>query len=121
MNHIVSILIVLFFISCSSKNDKIVIPASIIKKETMVSIVYDLSLFESSRGMNLLNKIDTVRNVNLSPDVAKFQEAIFVKYGVSRQQYDSSFAFYSQNPILLKEIYEESLNQLSQAQESVNR
>lgn len=121
MNYLVRILIILFFASCSGQDEKIVVPETVIKKETMVSILCDLTLFESARGMNLLNKIDTMRKLDLPPDVAKFQEAIFTKYGITKLQYDSSFNFYSQNPTLLKEIYEESLNQLSQAQEAVNR
>lgn len=120
---LLSILILLFIVSCGkSEKEKVVeIPAGIVSKETMVSIVVDLSLFESARGINLLNKIDTIQNLNQAPDIPKFHESIFTKYGVNRMQYDSSFNFYSQNPELLLKIYDEAINQLSQAQSAVNK
>ncbi|MCC7050719.1 MAG: DUF4296 domain-containing protein [Bacteroidia bacterium] len=110
------LLLLLIIFSYACNENKVTTPSSIINQETMSNIVMDLSLLEASRGLNILNKEDTVKRLNIPPDIPKYQDIIFKKYGVTKSSYDSSFLFYAKSPKQLLEIFEEAGNLLSAMQ-----
>ncbi|HEX7413856.1 MAG TPA: DUF4296 domain-containing protein [Bacteroidia bacterium] len=89
---------VLILSSCSFKKD-VPPPPGTIGKDTMQLIITDLSISEAILNNGLIK--DT-----LSIDVLS-------KYHISRSRYDSSFAYYTQNPTKLKVIYTQVLENLN--------
>ena len=102
MLHVKCFLIpVTYFLVISCSFHKIVPPPSgTIGNDTMQLILTDLTLDEAALNNAVLN--DTVKKIN-----------VLAKYNVSLQRFDSSFAYYSQNPKILKEIYGKVLENLN--------
>jgi hypothetical protein len=119
IQNISLILVGVFTITSCSKKEKNTdqsTPKGIINQQTMALIAAELSMLESARALNLLTKIDSTKNETVLPDIPKFQEAIFKKYGTTKAQYDSSFNYYSKNPKLLMEIFENAASEISTLQ-----
>jgi murein L,D-transpeptidase YafK len=98
------------FWGCSSDDKgEVSIPQHVIAREKFVRFLIDLTLAESAANINVHG---------LSG--AKFDSAYafnpLKENGLTMAQYDSTVAFYSRNPKLYKEIYEEVLTQLSDMQ-----
>lgn len=87
------------------------IPETTLSKEKMVGVMLDIHISEATMNMTPIN-----RNVSDSPkpgiDVLK-------KNNISKEQFDESFVFYTQHPLLLNEIYEEVMDSLSKMQAEV--
>lgn len=84
----------------SEKKEKI--PAGILPKEKMIAVITDLHVAEAAINLNLLRP-DSLYDV-------------YEKNKITKQQYDSSFKYYSLNPEKLVEIYNEVLNEISKKQ-----
>ncbi len=109
------IVIYLLFTACSGTQE-IKIPDNVLSKEKMTQVMINIHLMEAS--MNLTggnpNKIDLAgSSVPLNIDVLK-------KNNITKKQFDESFSFYTNNPELLSEIYQNVLNELSKMQAEVS-
>ena len=115
-------LILLYSCSNQEENPALLteVPDSVIPKPTMIKILADLSLLESARSQNFLNKTDSMGRVIL-PDISAMQEEILKKYNLSKRQYESSFRFYTTHPEIIMGLYEEAMNELSQLQANTAR
>lgn len=102
-NILTIFVVVLFSFSCSYKKE-IKKPAGLIEEDKMVLILSDLSLTEAALNNNPL-PVDSLKQVN-----------VLKSYEVSRQAFDSSFYYYSQDPPKLKEIYGKVLENLNRRQ-----
>lgn len=78
-------------------------PPGTIDNDTMQLIITDLTLHEAALNNAVLN--DTVKKIN-----------VLAKYHISFQRFDSSFAYYSRNPKILKDIYSKVLENLNRKQ-----
>ncbi len=96
------------FASCGGEEAAIEVPANILSKTKMAQVIKDIHLAEAKYNMGMLP--DSSSNVTIN-----FQQ-IFEKESVSKEQYDLSFAFYIEHPVLLNEVYEEVMNELSKMQ-----
>ena len=113
---VLSILICSFLFACSGP-EEVKIPDNVLPEEKMAEVMVDVHLLEASMNMsvNLANpaKIGVVGgNVALNTD-------IFKKNHITKKKYDDSFAFYTNNPKLLSEVYQLVLNDLSKMQAQV--
>ena len=75
-------------------------PQGTIAKDSMQLIITDLTLLEATLNNVVLD--DTVKKIN-----------VLSKYHISSQRFDSSFAYYSRNPQILKELYTKVLENLN--------
>jgi hypothetical protein len=66
-------------------------------------------------NLNISNAVTT----GAPPDLEATTLEVFKKKGITKEQYDTSFIFYTRNPQLLSEIYQLVLNNLSQLQAEV--
>lgn len=73
----------------------------------------DVHLLEAALNVNAYSKDQIMMN-SIHPD-----SDILKKHSLSKKLYDESFEFYSQNPILLAEVYQLVLNNLSKMQAEV--
>lgn len=88
-------------------------PDSVLTEEKMAAVMVDVHLLEAALNTRAYSK-DPVMMSKIHPD-----SDILKKHGVSKQLYDESFDFYSRNPILLAEVYQLVLNDLSKMQAEV--
>jgi len=87
-------------ISSCSFNKVIPPPSGTIGNDTMQLIIADLTIMEAALNNGVPN--DTLKKIN-----------VLTKYHVSIQRFDSSFIYYSHNPIKLKEVYAKVLENLN--------
>lgn len=90
--------------------EKQVAPSDLINKETFISILVDMHLLEGANSLNLveINKARINQNV--------YQELIFKKYGVTKVTFNVSLKFYSSDFLLMQEIYDGVITELSRIQ-----
>ena len=99
-------------ISCSQ--DKTVhIPDSVLPEEKMAEVLVDIHLLEATLNISTFSR-DNITKSDLSPTTD-----ILKKHEINKAQYDESFAFYTRNPQLLGEVYQQVLNDLSKMQAQV--
>ncbi|TAH40457.1 MAG: DUF4296 domain-containing protein [Bacteroidetes bacterium] len=104
-------LIVLIFsihlLAC--KDSKIIIPPDVLSKEELVPILTDIQIAQASR--TIFEYSDTV-----SYSLNDYRIAILKQKNIPEDKFESSMKFYSENPELLQEIYNEVVNELSRKQ-----
>lgn len=110
MNKILLLFSVVFLIGCSSIEDRATIPDSVLSQEKMAEVLVDVHLLEASLNVSALSRDQQIMN-SIHPD-----SDVLKKHNVTKEQYQESFTFYSQNPLLLGEIYQFVLNNLSKMQ-----
>jgi len=99
----------LLLVSCYTTENKIKhsSPSNLIEEETMVLILADVEIAESAlRQMQNTNQEIGTRQET-------YYYSIFSKYDVSREQFDSSMAYYKKEPEMMDRIYEEVITRLS--------
>ena len=96
----------IFLISCSVKNDDVLIPENILSEEETIKIITDCYLAEGASGINVKavngQSIDSVYLFNPLKD-----------NNCTKAKFDSSILFYSKYPLILKQIYDDVLEQLN--------
>jgi len=98
-------------LACNN-NAEISIPDSVISKEKMAEVLLDIHLAEASMNLSLNPQSIQPKGIQLNVNILK-------KHGIDKKMFDESFQFYSENPALLNEIYQQVLNDLSKLQAQV--
>ncbi len=108
-NNIILIIGILMISSCySTHNDeRVPEPENLIGKDKIVLILADVEIAESALR----------QKQNFGHEIGEEKEAyfrsIFTQYGVTREQFDSSMAYYRQDLETINTIYEEVITRLS--------
>ncbi len=105
MKYLFYISIIILFLSC---NKTVVVnePADLIDKEKMATVLANLAIAEAS--YNFVPTNDQFK----SDSITKFN--VFKQSNITRQQFQSSFDYYSKFPKQMKEIYEKSMTIVSE-------
>jgi hypothetical protein len=86
---------ILSFSSCATKVENPP-PPDLIDKKEMTNIIIDLSISEAAlTGEPLASFNDTLRKVN-----------VLKEHNITKEHFLSSFKYYTENPAVLKEIYD---------------
>ena len=113
MKQLIAIFCITLFCACTSIEDRPSIPDNILSQEKMAEVMVDVHLLEAALNVNAYNRDQIVTNPIIpNSDVLK-------KNNVTKKHYEESFAFYSKNPLLLTEVYQLVLNNLSKMQAEV--
>ena len=101
MKNLISLaILILLFSSCNDRiPTKKKVPAGIIGKETMAKIIADIHISESMQ-------VDAGKTDSATQKINVLYYAIFKKYDISRKEYEKSLDYYTRNPDILAEIYE---------------
>jgi len=101
-----------FLFACTDI-DVIPIPDNVLPEEKMADILVDVHLMEATMNIHAgtLGKAKGGTPIVMN---------IYKKHQVSKEQFDESYKFYTENPELLAEIYQLVLNNLSRMQAEVN-
>lgn len=101
-----TIIIVSVLVSCSPKNDELVIPENVIPQDEMTDILVEVQIVEGA----LIYKRSTGQIYNDFRDY--YYTFIFDKYNITQEKFDRSMDFYKENLEVLDKIYEEVLKRL---------
>jgi hypothetical protein len=96
---------VLMFFACGKKDQKIVVPPSILSKEKMTDLIVQIHLAEAKANLNAAPDVPLNTKIN-------FKE-ILDRNNLSPNQYDSSLTFYLNHATLFNEVYEAAINEMS--------
>jgi hypothetical protein len=90
--------IFLFIASCSNKED---MPKNILPRQKMQDIMWDIS-----RAEEFLNSYVIYRDTSIdrAAESQKWYEKIYQIHKVTKKDFDRSYAYYKDHPVLLKEI-----------------
>jgi hypothetical protein len=114
IKKIVLVVLCSCMISCGNDKD-IVIPEHILSKKKMALVMTDMHLLEASMNLNISSAITTDK----TPDMESRVRSVLKKNAVTKEQYETSFSFYTAHTQLLSELYTEVLNNLSKLQAKV--
>jgi hypothetical protein len=107
----------LFLLSCfltfsCTDPEEVVVPEDILKEEKMAQIFTDLSILEASMNVH-------VESIDPKTDKSAQQINIYAKHGITKEQFEESYRFYTENPEKMNEVYQLVLNDLSKLQAKV--
>ena len=102
-----SLIFLLYFNSCKEKSIQ-EIPSNVLKKEVMVKVLTDIHLTDA---ILQLKSNKPKEFIHLSS--TKMYDAILKENKISSAQFDSSLKYYTSNPAVMKEIYEEVVEKIS--------
>jgi hypothetical protein len=113
MKKLLSVFWVVFLFGCASIDSPESLPDSILSEEKMAEVMVDIHLLEATlNSSNFIRDHVVMNSINPNTDVMK-------KNNITKKQFDDSFEFYSRNPVLLTEVYQLVLNNLSKMQAEV--
>jgi hypothetical protein len=111
----ISILILLFSIQCQSdgRNDNNPVPVNLIPADSMIRILVDVHLIESSLKIVQTKKPDNERYTD------SYYLTLFQKHHITRQQFIQSLEYYERDATQLEKIYEKVIIELSKLESQV--
>lgn len=115
MKRVVLVFLCCWLVSCGNDNT-VSIPDNVLSKEKMAKIMTDMHLLEASMNLNISNAVAT----DQTPDMDSKVRSVFKKNNVTKEEYETSFVFYTAHTELLSEIYTEVLTDLSKLQAKVS-
>lgn len=96
--------------SCKEKVQENPPPRNLITKDTMVKLLAEMHLLESSFGIKIFEdkKIISSRNA--------IKSKIYKDYGVTKDRFFESYNFYVQQPLIIDSIYTDVISEISKRQ-----
>jgi hypothetical protein len=96
--------------SCQQKEPKEKLPVGLIGKDTMVKIITEFHLIESSLGIRIFEdkKMMNTRN--------SLKAKIYSDYGITKEKFIESYSYYAKNNDLIDSIYADVLTEISKRQ-----
>lgn len=110
MKRFIFFLFIIILSACSSNDKQVKIPENILSKGEMAAVMVDIHLLEASLNISSYGRDQVVmNNINPNSDILK-------KNNITKEKFEESFVFYSENPVLFSEVYQLVLNELSKMQ-----
>jgi hypothetical protein len=109
--RIVWLLLVSFGLLSSCSKKQVVVPESVIPRDTMILMMTDIHLAEATIQIRNLGRSDTTRQ----EAYARYRY-IYEKYKVGDDRFRESFEFYRSQPEYFHKMYDEVLTRLSEKQ-----
>lgn len=102
-------LLIFACISCHQKKE-VKIPVDIIGQDTMVQILTEMHLLESSLGIKIFEEKKIVDTRNL------VKSKIYEQFGVSKERFFKSYTYYTQNSAVIDTIFTDIISEISKRQ-----
>ena len=102
LGHYFASVLIILFIGCASP--EVQIPETVLTPEQMMPIMVDIHVIEGARNGSIM--------LGDTNGIEDYYAKVYEKYGITEDQFKSSFAFYSDNPTVFIPIYEEVLDSL---------
>jgi hypothetical protein len=100
----------LCFISACSEPKQEPIPVGIIAQDTMVQMLTEIHLLESSLSVRIADE-SSLKNTRNA-----IKSKIYSNYGVSKEQFYKSYKYYAEKPVLIDSIYINVISEISKRQ-----
>ncbi len=107
----VLIILTILLISCNQKKEEL---PNILSREQMVNILTDIQILEANLSFK---KKSTIKSEQLTK---KYYESVFLKYNISREEFEESLFYYENNIEELDAIYSDVITNLNKMQTEVN-
>ncbi len=104
---IICCLFVILFCGCKENKVRDPIPANLIGRDTMVKILAEFHLLESSLGIRIFEekKIADTRNF--------VKDKIYKDYGVTKERFFDSYNYYSKQTVIIDSIYIDIISEIA--------
>jgi hypothetical protein len=96
--------------ACSKK--EVSIPSDIIPKDSMVYIMMDIHLAEAAVKT-------AAADTNYKQNIKSYYDLIYKKYNTNDSNFNASLKFYTDNPVLLEQIYQKIAEEMSRKEAEV--
>ena len=100
----------LCFISACSEPKQEPIPVGIIAQDTMVQMLTEIHLLESSLSIRIADE-SSLKNTRNA-----IKSKIYLNFGVSKEQFYKSYKYYAEKPVLIDSIYINVISEISKRQ-----
>ncbi|RLD61449.1 MAG: hypothetical protein DRJ05_02625 [Bacteroidetes bacterium] len=108
-NISIVLVIMTIHVGCTEKvRTKELPPDDLIPKEEMTDIIVDMHLFDA-----IIWKDQKTKTKKIQQKKHHLYKSILEKHNISREQFESSMAFYQSDLNMFDEIYEEAITKLS--------
>jgi hypothetical protein len=104
---LLSISIGLLLVACKAKPSP---PADMLDRETFVNLLVEVQLIEAIYNQNM------IRNDNPRERLARYYRDTFLQFDVSRDDFTRTYAWYYKHPLLLMEVYQDVIEELTRRQ-----
>ncbi|MGB0881477.1 MAG: DUF4296 domain-containing protein [Vicingaceae bacterium] len=111
LNKYTIIIIGLLLFSCGANKEEI--PAGIIPKEEMITVMTEIELTQALIKLKTSTQ-DTINEQQL------FEE-VYADFDISEDQFNNSLAFYCKDPKLLRDMYNKVIENLTKKQSEQQR
>ncbi len=105
-----SLFIVIFLISGCSSHPKGPPGKGIINQDRFVDLLVDIHFYE---GVYSVTESITTHHRDMSHDTVDFYQGIFEKHGVTREEFQKSFNYYSYSPSQFEKLYTRVIDELN--------
>ena len=102
----------IFLFSCTDA-EKIIYPPDVLSQQQMAAMMKDLCLLEATMNVHAAS-VDPASKAN-----ASLKMDLYARNGITREQFERSYKFYTENPEAMNEVYQLVLNDLSTLQATV--
>ena len=104
----------LFLAGCKEKYPSI--PADVIPMKKMQNILIDMHISDALAENKTMGAVVTERNLS-----QQYYLQIYKNYGVTKEEFLKSYLFYQNNPILLNQLYDNVLSEMSKRESQINK
>lgn len=109
--------ILIFFLSCTPAIDRLQPPPDdLIPRDEMINIVVDLRLMDAVLSTKQKAKAKDAENTKYY-----LHNSILEKYGITRDRFERSHAYYQQDLKILDDIYAEAITRLSKMKSELEK
>ena len=108
-----ALLLLLLVASCKQKFPPV--PSDVIPVKKMENILIDMHISDA------VAEVKTLGDINEKRLSQQYYVQIFKNYGVTKEEFLKSYLFYENNPILLNQIYDDILGEISKREAKINK
>ena len=104
----------LFLAGCKEKFPSV--PSDVIPMKKMQNILIDMHISDALAENKTMGAVITERNLS-----QQYYLQIYKNYGVTKEEFLKSYLFYQNNPILLNQLYDNVLSEMSKRESQINK
>lgn len=105
----------ILFNSCSgAQEDEAIVPPELIPLEQFAAVMTDVQLLEATFNQKMVREDDPVLKM------AEYYDQVFTKHGVEKDQFQTSYSYWSSRPQDMMKVYELMIDELTRQEGKIN-